>query len=66
MISDALVEKELEELLSQLGLVKREESYDERIKYVPWVRIKSELELLGKDDLIKKIKNTTLITKGNT
>ena len=67
LISDALDENELEELLSQLsGLAEKEGSFDERIKCVPWTRIKSELELLGKSNLIKTIKSTTLITKGKS
>ena len=64
LISDALNQKELEELLFQLGLANNDLSFDEQIKRVPWIRIKDELEFLGKYDLIEKIKRTTLITKG--
>ena len=65
MICDELEQKDGEELAIQLGLsCNKDETLQDQLKNVPWSRLKQELELIGKTDLIKTIKKTTLITKG--
>ena len=65
MICGELGQEDGEELAIQLGLsFNEDESLQDQLKTVPWSRLKQELELIGKTDLIKTIKKRTLITKG--
>ena len=65
MICGELGQENGEELAIQLRLsFNEDETLQEQLKTVPWSRLKEELELIGKTDLIKTIKETTLVIKG--
>ena len=65
LICGELGQEDGEELAIQLGLsFNEDEPLQDQLKTVPWPRLKEELELIEKTDLIKTIKKTTLITKG--
>ena len=66
LISNELEQEDAEELINQLGFGRVDSLFKDKLKNVPWSRIKKELELSGKADLIKTVKDTTLITKGTT
>ena len=65
MICGELGQEDGEELAIQLRLsFNEDQTLQEQLKTVPWPRLKQELELIGKTDLIETIKKTTFITKG--
>ena len=76
-ISKELTEEESKKLLRNLGIdddgTKKlkdiswfdpQKEFSEKLEDLPWLNLKKELELLGRKDIVKYIKNNTLITKG--
>ena len=64
LILNTLGQEKREELTNQLTDVGVDGSIEDKLKSIPWSRIKRELEILGEFELIKTIKEKTLITKG--
>ena len=62
-----LTEKESEKLLRNLRVDDDDpqKGFSEKLEEIPWLTLKKELEILGKDEIIDHIKKKTLITKGN-
>ena len=65
-ISKELTEKESKKLLRNLGIDDDDppKGFSEKLEDIPWLNLKKELELLGRNDIVKYIKDNTLITKG--
>ena len=66
-ISKELTEKESKKLLRNLGIDDDpQREFSGKLEDIPWLNLKKELELLGRKDIVKYIKDNTLISKGNT
>ena len=54
------------QLLSRLEINESEEenTLSEVLKYIPWRKIRSHLERLGRSDIVEHITKSTLITEG--
>ena len=65
-VSKELTIKESQKLLRNLGFndVDPQNAFSEKLEDIPWLSLKKELELLGRSDIVKYIKEKTLITKG--
>ena len=67
MICSELEKVDAKELTQQLAVdFNEDESLKDKLRIVPWPRLKQELELMGKIDLIKRVRETTLIKKGKS
>ena len=66
-ISKELTEKQSKKLLKNLGGDDddTQKAFLERLENIPWLNLKKELESMGRNDIVKYIKEKTLITKGN-
>ena len=66
-ISKELTKKESEKLLRNLRIDDDDprKGFSEKLEDIPWLSLKKELEILGKDNIVDHIKKKTLITKGN-
>ena len=64
-ISKELMEKESKKLLRNLGFNDDDPQIAilGKLEDIPWLNVKKELELLGRSDIVKYIKEKTLITK---
>ena len=67
-----IIEKKLDEvqkrkLLQSLGISLEEEDFmfSQNLQNIPWTKIKLELELLERSDVVNMVQKNTLITKGN-
>ena len=67
-ISKELTEKESKKLLRNLRIDDNDpqKAFSGKLEDIPWLNLKKELELLGRKDIVKYIKDNTLISKGNT
>ena len=65
-ISKELTEKESKILLRNLGICHDDSQteFSDKLENIPWLNLKKELEVMGKDEIIDYIKKETLITKG--
>ena len=66
-----IIEKKLDEvqkrkLLQSLGISLEEEDFmfSQNLQNIPWTKIKLELELLERSDVVNMVQKNTLITKG--
>ena len=67
MICSELEKVDAKELAQQLAVdFNEDEPLKDKLRMVPWPRLKQELELMGKIDLIKRVRETTLIKKGKS
>ena len=65
-VSEELTEKESEKLLKNFRIDDDDPQKDllERLEGIPWLNLRKELEMMGRNDIIDHIKKKTLITKG--
>ena len=64
-ISQELSEKESKRLLRNLQIDDDlQKEFSEKLEDIPWLDVKMELEMMGKDKIIDYIQKKTLITKG--
>ena len=65
-ISKELTEKESKTILINLGINDDDpqREFADKLKDIPWFDLKEELELEGRNDIVKYVKKNTLITRG--
>ena len=67
MIEMHLDEIQQKHFIRELGISSSSEEnrlFSQKLENVPWSRIKLQLELLGKSDVVATIQKDTLVTKG--
>ena len=67
IIEDKLDEEQQRKLLQGLEINSEEENlvFSQKLENIPWNKIKLQLELLERSDVVNMITKNTLITKGN-
>ena len=64
IIESNLNEEEQQKLLRRLGVNFEEEMFSQKLENIPWNKIKRQLELLERIDVVNNITKNTLITIG--
>ena len=67
IIERNLDEAQQQKLLKGLGINSEEENlmFSQKLENIPWDKIKLQLELLGRNDVVDMITQNALITKSN-